>query len=72
MADRKEWKGISTALLEELRKIDSTIETRPNILTRVLKEEVLTMSQRYEITIEYKRAKSARQITLRKKVTVTA
>lgn len=70
MSDRKEWKGISTDLLEELRKIDSTIETRPNILTRVLKEEVLTMNQRYEIAIEYKRAKSARQITLKKRVTV--
>jgi hypothetical protein len=71
MVNRNEWAGTATELAAELKTKDNTIETRPNVLTRILKEEVLALLQKHQIAVNYKRSKTARQICLTKSVTVT-
>jgi len=71
MVNRNEWAGTATELATELKTKDNTIETRPNVLTRILKEEVLALLQKHQIAVNYKRSKTARQICLTKSVTVT-
>lgn len=66
MTERDLWKGTSTELVTALKEIDGEVDIRPNVVTKLLKEELPSLKSKYGITVEFERTNSARYICISK------
>jgi len=55
--------GTATELVIALQGIDSSLDLKPNSLTRALKEQALTLEKRHGLAVQFSRTNSARLIS---------
>ena len=51
--------GTATELIAALQGFDSSLDLKPNSLTRTLKEQALTLEKRHGLTVQFSRTNSA-------------
>jgi hypothetical protein len=64
LADSKSFTGTATELLSSLKTIDKTIIVTPNSLSRILKENSLTLENTHKIKVSFDRKKNVRIINI--------
>lgn len=64
LSERKTFAGTASALLDELKGTAGELPYTPNVLTRKLKEQAMTLEKRHSVLIEFTRKKDARLISL--------
>lgn len=64
LSSRKTFEGTASQLLDGLKETDGGLSATPNRLTRILKEQALTLEKRYNIALDFTRKKDARLISL--------
>jgi hypothetical protein len=63
LADRKEYTGTATELIGHLKEFCSTLDFKPNSLSRTLKDQTPTL-EKHGVNISFNRSENARLITL--------
>ncbi len=58
------FKGTATELFDRLKFIDNDLDYKPNIITRIINQNILTLENTYRIKCQYKRTNKRREICL--------
>jgi hypothetical protein len=64
IAEHSSFSGTATELLTALKTIDSSITVTPNILSRMLKENAITLEKSHKISVSFNRTNNTRIINL--------
>lgn len=58
------FKGTATELFDRLKFTDNDLDYKPNIITRIINQNILTLENTYGIKCKYKRTNKRREICL--------
>jgi len=66
LTEKKSFSCTATELLSSLKTLNEEITVTPNVLSRMLKENALTLENKHKITVSFKRTNNARTLYLSK------